>query len=92
MARRPISVIELAGYRRRVSSLLSRDEQDAVIDLIAYEPTCGDLIPGTGGLRKVRVAADTAESAAEQESCTTSTTPAFRFISSLSTRRMRRAI
>jgi hypothetical protein len=23
--------------------------------LIAYEPTCGDLIPGTGGLRKVRV-------------------------------------
>src|SRR5262247_4382977 len=55
MARRPISVIELAGYRRRVSGLLSRDEQDAVIDLIAYEPTCGDLIPGTGGLRKVRV-------------------------------------
>ena len=55
MVRRPISVIELAGYRRRASSLLSRDEQDAVIDLVAYEPTCGDLIPGTGGLRKVRV-------------------------------------
>jgi mRNA-degrading endonuclease RelE of RelBE toxin-antitoxin system len=47
----PISVIEFAGYRR----LLSRDEQDAVVDLVAYEPTCGDLIPGTGGLRKVRV-------------------------------------
>jgi mRNA-degrading endonuclease RelE of RelBE toxin-antitoxin system len=55
MARRPISVIELAGYRRRANSLLSRDEQDAVVDLIAYEPTCGDLIQGTGGLRKVRV-------------------------------------
>jgi hypothetical protein len=26
-----------------------------VIDLIAYNPTCGDLIAGTGGLRKVRV-------------------------------------
>ena len=26
-----------------------------MVDLIAYEPTCGDLIPGTGGLRKVRV-------------------------------------
>ena len=25
------------------------------MDLLAYEPTCGDLIPGTGGLRKVRV-------------------------------------
>ena len=36
-------------------SLLSSDEQDAIVNLIAYEPTCGNLIPGTGGLRKVRV-------------------------------------
>ena len=54
-APRPISVIELAGYRRRADELLTAGEQDALIDLIAYEPTCGDLIPGTGGLRKVRV-------------------------------------
>ena len=55
MRRRPVSVIELPGYRRRADELLSIDEQDAIVDLIAYEPTCGDLIPGTGGLRKVRV-------------------------------------
>jgi hypothetical protein len=55
MRGRPVSVIELAGYRRRADELLTAAEQDAVIDLIAYEPTCGDLIPGTGGLRKVRV-------------------------------------
>ena len=55
MLRRPVSVIELPGYRRRADELLSSGEQDATIDLIAYEPTCGDLIPGTGGLRKVRV-------------------------------------
>lgn len=55
MPPRPVSVIELVGYRRRASELLTQDEQDAVIDLVAYEPTCGDLIPGTGGLRKVRV-------------------------------------
>ena len=55
MPRRPISVIELAGYRRRADALLTREQQDAVIDLVAYEPTCGDLIPGSGGLRKVRV-------------------------------------
>jgi hypothetical protein len=55
MSGRPVSVIELPGYRRRADELLSADEQDAVIDLIAYEPTCGDVIPGTGGLRKVRV-------------------------------------
>ncbi|MGE3869025.1 MAG: type II toxin-antitoxin system RelE/ParE family toxin [Pseudorhodoplanes sp.] len=56
MARRPVSVIELAAYRRRATVLLADDEQAAVIDLIAYEPECGDLIPGGGGLRKVRVA------------------------------------
>ena len=55
MLGRPVSVIELAGYRRRADELLTANEQDAVIDLIAYEPTCGDLSPGTGGLRKVRV-------------------------------------
>jgi hypothetical protein len=55
MPRRPVSVIELPGFRRRADELLSAHEQDAVVDLIAYEPTCGDLIPGTGGLRKVRI-------------------------------------
>jgi hypothetical protein len=48
-------VIELAAYQRRAGELLTADEQAAVIDLIAYDPTCGDLIAGTGGLRKVRV-------------------------------------
>ena len=55
MRRRPVSVIELAGYQRRADELLTDAEQDAVIDLVAYDPTCGDLIPGTGGLRKVRI-------------------------------------
>jgi hypothetical protein len=53
--RRPVSVIELAGYRRRAAELLSSEEQDAVINLVADEPTCGDLMPGTGGLRKIRI-------------------------------------
>lgn len=55
MATRPVSVIEFAGYRRRASELLTTGQRDAVIDLIAYEPTRGDIIPGSGGLRKVRV-------------------------------------
>jgi hypothetical protein len=55
MPRRPVSVVELAGYRRRADELLTADERDAVVDLVAYEPTCGDVIPGTGGLRKVRI-------------------------------------
>jgi len=43
------------GYRRRADELLTREQQDAIVDLVAYEPACGDLIPGSGGLRKVRV-------------------------------------
>jgi hypothetical protein len=58
MVTRPVSVIELASYRRRASELLTAKQRDAVIDLIAYEPTCGDIIPGSGGLRKVRVGRD----------------------------------
>jgi hypothetical protein len=58
MAKRPVSVIEFAGYRRRASELLTAGQRDAVIDLVAYEPTCGDIIPGSGGLRKVRIRRD----------------------------------
>ena len=56
MRRRPVSVIEFPGYERRARELLTADEQTAIVDLIAYDPTCGDVIPGTGGVRKLRVA------------------------------------
>lgn len=55
MSRRPVSVLELAGYLRRADELLTREEEQAVVDLVAYEPDCGDIISGTGGLRKVRI-------------------------------------
>ena len=55
MRRPPVSVLELAGYRRRAGQLLTEEEQDAIVDLVAYEPICGEVIPGTGGLRKVRI-------------------------------------
>lgn len=55
MLDRPVSVLELAGYQRRADELLDADERDAVVDLIAHDPTCGDVIQGTGGLRKVRI-------------------------------------
>jgi hypothetical protein len=40
-----------APCRRTVDAGRAR----CVIDLVAYEPTCGDLISGTGGLRKIRI-------------------------------------
>jgi hypothetical protein len=35
--------------------LLSREDRDAVVTNIALDPDGGDLIPGTGGLRKRRI-------------------------------------
>ncbi len=64
MRRRPVSVIELAGYRRRADELLTVDERDAVIDLIAYEPTCGDLIPGPAACARFASGVAAAASAA----------------------------
>src|SRR4051812_21083891 len=58
MTARPVSVIEFAAYRRRADELLTANQRDAIVNLIAYEPTCGDIIPGSGGLRKVRIGRD----------------------------------
>jgi hypothetical protein len=79
MAKRPVSVIEFAGYRRRASELLTAGQRDAVIDLVAYEPTCGDIIPGSGGLRKVRIGRDGIGKRAARESSTTFTMRIFQF-------------
>jgi hypothetical protein len=49
MARRPVSVIEVEGYRRRASQLLTAEQRDAVIDLIAYEPASGDSFQAQAG-------------------------------------------
>ena len=51
----PVSVIEFAAFRRSANELLSADEQEALINLIAYTPMVGDLIPDSGGLRKLRI-------------------------------------
>ena len=90
MPRRPVSVIEFPGYLRRADQFLSADEQGAVVDLIAYEPTCGDLIPGTGGLRKVRIGRGGSGNVAARASSTISTMRTFPFCFWRSTPRMRK--
>jgi len=51
------TVVETPEFRRRASRLLSDDERGALIDHLAANPDAGDVIPGTGGARKVRWAA-----------------------------------
>ncbi len=51
-----ITVFETSTYLARADKLLSKAEQEAVVQMIAQDPTCGDLMEGTGGVRKVRFA------------------------------------
>jgi mRNA-degrading endonuclease RelE of RelBE toxin-antitoxin system len=49
-----ITVAETAAYLSKAERLLSETERAALVDRIAAAPDTGSLIPGTGGLRKLR--------------------------------------
>ncbi len=50
-------VIETPTYRRAAERAgLTEDEKSAIVSIVAADPTLGDLIEGTGGARKLRVA------------------------------------
>jgi hypothetical protein len=47
-------VIETPIFDRYAADVWTMEERDEFIAWIANNPTAGDVIPGTGGLRKVR--------------------------------------
>jgi hypothetical protein len=47
-------VVETLPFRRDVEGLLSEDERQELIDYVTHHPLMGDVIPGTGGVRKLR--------------------------------------
>lgn len=48
------TVVETPAYLVDAERLFSSEERSAIIDRIAADPTCGVVIPGSGGVRKVR--------------------------------------
>jgi hypothetical protein len=51
------TVIETAAYLAAAKDAgMSTDEMTAVVDLIAADPEAGEIMPGCGGARKLRVA------------------------------------
>ncbi len=50
------TVVETPTYLAIANKLFSEEERADVVALIAAEPECGDVIRGTGGFRKVRIA------------------------------------
>ena len=50
------TVVETPTYLALANKLFSEEERAAIVALVAADPQCGDVIRGTGGFRKVRVA------------------------------------
>jgi len=48
------TVTELPEYIRRANELLNEAERKAIIDYLAVHPRSGDIMEGTGGIRKLR--------------------------------------
>ena len=48
------TVVETPEFLRRAQGLLSATERAALVDHLAANPDAGDVMPGTGGARKLR--------------------------------------
>lgn len=48
------TVVETPTYLADADKLFSQVERAAIVDRLASDPKCGVLIPGGGGIRKVR--------------------------------------
>ena len=50
----PVAVVEMDEFLSATRKLMSDDERFALVDYLASNPSAGDLIPGAGGVRKLR--------------------------------------
>jgi hypothetical protein len=48
------TIAETNEYASRANSLLNKEEQQNIISYLSAHPKVGDLIQGTGGIRKIR--------------------------------------
>ncbi|UFN49831.1 type II toxin-antitoxin system RelE/ParE family toxin [Roseomonas sp. OT10] len=48
------SILETSIFTRQADALLARDERAEMIDTLSADPLAGDVIPGLGGVRKLR--------------------------------------
>ncbi len=51
---RLLTVVELTTFLRAAAKVWDDDERAEFVDYVAANPEAGDVIPETGGLRKVR--------------------------------------
>ncbi len=50
----PVTVVETPEFLAATRKLMDEADRMLLVDYLAYHPTAGDLVPGTGGVRKLR--------------------------------------
>jgi hypothetical protein len=50
----PITVVEMEEFLAATRKLMDEEERAELVSYLAYHPTAGVVIPGTGGIRKIR--------------------------------------
>lgn len=50
----PITVVETDNFLSKAKRLLDDEEKSQLVNYLAEDPEAGDIIPDTGGIRKVR--------------------------------------
>ena len=48
------TIVELPEFQKRATDLLKEEEKVSIINYLAFHPQAGDLMQGTGGIRKLR--------------------------------------
>ncbi len=49
-----ITIVELPEFQKRSEKILTKNERDELIYFLAANPKSGNLIQGSGGIRKLR--------------------------------------
>lgn len=49
-----VTIVELPEFQKNSRKILSKNERDELFYFLSINPTAGDLIKGTGGVRKLR--------------------------------------
>lgn len=49
-----LTIAEVPEYIRRAEKLLGEEERREIVDYLAARPKAGDIMEGTGGVRKLR--------------------------------------
>jgi len=50
----PVSVVETPEFLASVRAIMDEEERGLLVDYLAHNPLAGDLVAGTGGVRKLR--------------------------------------